>query len=202
LTPALLAVPDSVRLVLRARAQAILDPLDRAVYAIAGPLELVAQTFAVAGAPGRFHRAGQAGVWYACLTLGTALAEVGWHQQHRLRASGLGRLTVRLVEVRAAFAGSCADLRRAIPSDARPAALDPDIAVGWPAGQALADQVRTQRLDGIVWPSVRDPARGDAYALLQPATVRAVRWGEAWRLPGAAESPTPASPSPDAPLAA
>jgi hypothetical protein len=145
----------------RARAQAILDPLDRAVYGVAGPLELVAQTFAVARGPGRFHRAGEPGVWYACAKLDSALAEVVFHQRRWLAASGLAGITVRLVEARAAFAGQFLDLR----GGASHPALDPDIAVGWPAGQALADQARARRLDGVAWPSVRDPARGETYAL-------------------------------------
>jgi hypothetical protein len=58
----------------------------------------------------------------------------------------------------------------------------------------MADQARAQQLDGIVWPSVRDPARGEAYALLDRHSVRAPRWGEAWRVAiddrAAARSPT------------
>jgi hypothetical protein len=181
-------------LVGRARAEAILDPLDRAVYAIAGPLELVAQTFAVARGPGRFHRAGEPGVWYACAALDGALAEVAFHQRRWLAASGLAGITVRLVEARAAFAGRFLDLR-----DASHPALDAEIAVGWPAGQALADQARAQRLDGVVWPSVRDPARGEAYALLDRHGVRAPRWGEAWRL---SLDAAPSPPVADEPLIA
>jgi hypothetical protein len=195
-TPAVLAVADSVRLVSRARAQAVLDPLDRAVFAVAGPLALLAQTFALAGTPGRFHRAAHRGVWYACRALATALAEVGWHQRRRMQASGLPRLSMRLVEARAAFAGSFADLRAASSG----AALDPDITVGWPAGQALADEARAQGLDGIVWPSVRDPAGGAAYALLDPGMVRALRWGDCWLLPVASTETIPGTPTRDRPL--
>jgi hypothetical protein len=177
LNAAVLSTADSVRLVGRARAKAILDPLDRAVHAVAGPVELVAQTFAVARSPGRFHRAGEPGVWYACAGLHAAVAEVAFHQRRWLAASGLAGLTVRLVEARAAFAGRFADLRGlSLP------ALAADIAVGWPAGQTLADQARAQGLDGIVWPSVRDPAGGEAYAILDQHGVRAPRWGGAWRL--------------------
>jgi hypothetical protein len=105
------------------------------------------------------------------------VAEVAFHQRRWLAASGLAGLTVRLVEARAAFAGLFLDLRGAsLP------ALAADIAVGWLAGQALADQARAQQLDGIVWPSVRDPAGGEAYALLDGHGVRAPRWGGAWRV--------------------
>jgi RES domain len=124
------------------------------------------------------------------------VAEVAFHQRRWLAASGLTGLTARLVEARAAFAGRFADLRGAsLP------ALAADIAVGWPAGQALADQARAQGLDGIVWPSVRDPARGEAYALLDPHGVRAPWWGEAWRL-AVDGSPTARSPVSDEPLIA
>jgi hypothetical protein len=177
------------------RAKAILDPLDRAVYAVAGPVELVAQTFGVARSPGRFHRAGGPGVWYACAGLDAALAEVAFHQRRWLAASGLAGLTVRLVEARAAFAGRFADLRDASPLPA----LAADIAVGWPAGQTLADQARAQGLDGIVWPSVRDPATGEAYVLLDRHSVRAPRWGEAWRL-AIDDSPVNRPPLADTPL--
>jgi hypothetical protein len=177
LNTAVLAAAYSIRLVGRARAEAILDPLDRAVYAVAGPVELVAQTFAAARSPGRFHRAGEPGVWYACARLDAAVAEVAFHQRRWLAASGLAGLTVRLVEARAAFAGRFADLRGVSTPE-----LAADITVGWPAGQVLADQARAQRLDGVIWPSVRDPARGEAYALLDRYGVRAPRWGEAWRL--------------------
>ena len=125
------------------------------------------------------------------------LAEVAFHQRRWLAASGLAGLTIRLVEARAAFAGRFLDLRG--DAAASHPARDPDLATGWPAGQALADQARTRHLDGIVWPSVRDPARGDAYALLDRHAVRAPRWGATWRLQLdglAVEQPPPAADTP------
>lgn len=172
-----LAFADTVRLVTRARIEAPADPLERAVLGLAGTIDLVAATFAPSRGEGRFHRAGGPGVWYGCGRLEPAIAEVAFHQRRRLQASSLPGAAVRLVELRASAAGIFADLRR----ESSPA-LDSDISIGWPAGQKLADEARTAACEGIVWPSVRDPAGGDALAILRPEGVRSPRPGKAWLL--------------------
>src|SRR3546814_20915691 len=54
----------------------------------------------------------------------------------------------------ASFAGEFLDLR---DPAAPPDCLHPDIGVGYPAGNALAAEVRRRGVNGIVYPSVRDP---------------------------------------------
>jgi RES domain-containing protein len=133
----------------------------------------------------RFNGPGR-GAWYAALAAATALAEVTFHLARELQRTGSWHATVDYAEMWASFAGDFVDLRGVAPP---PPCLDPDIAVGYPAGNALADAVRAEGLNGIVYPSVRDPG-GTCLVALWPHVVQSVRQGGVWRVCWAG-SPTP-----------
>jgi hypothetical protein len=84
---------------------------------------------------------------------------------------------VDYAEMFASFAGEFVDLRRVSP---RPECLHPDPAVGYPAGNALADAVRNDGHNGIIYPSVRH-ARGTCLVALWPAAVQSVAQGRVLR---------------------
>src|SRR5690606_19568813 len=98
----------------------------------------------------RFNREGR-GAWYAALDVATCLAEVGFHLTRELRNTGETENITQYVELLAHIAGRMASL---MGTRGEPC-LDPDTAVGYPAGQKLALDVRKKGLAGIVYPSVR-----------------------------------------------
>jgi RES domain-containing protein len=118
------------------------------------------------------------GAWYAALAVETSIAEVAFHLARELGRVGVYRATVDYAEMWASFAGAYLDLRGIAPP---PACLDPDIAVGYPAGNALAAEVRAAGYNGIVYPSVRHPG-GTCLVALWPHAVQSVAQGGVWRL--------------------
>ena len=125
----------------------------------------------------RFNGPGR-GAWYAALAAETCIAEVAFHMTRELEAVADFDATVDYAELHASFAGEFVDLRAARP---RPACLDRDPAIGYPAGNALAEDVRARGLNGIVWPSVRH-AGGTCFAALFPHAVQSVAQGRVLRL--------------------
>ena len=91
------------------------------------------------------------GAWYAALDVETCKREVAWHMAEFLARSGELKGVVDYAEMFASMAGEFVDLRG---SPGHPC-LDPDPAVGYPAGNAIADAARAQGLNGIIYPSVR-----------------------------------------------
>ena len=75
------------------------------------------------------------GAWYAAFEAGTALAEVAYHLSRELEAVGRFENVTDYAELLADVFGPFHDLRGCDP--AAPC-LDPDPAIGYPAGQALA----------------------------------------------------------------
>jgi len=126
--------------------------------------------------PNRFNGADR-GAWYAALELETALAEVGFHLTAALAATGVYEAVVNYAELHASFAGEFVDLR-AHPGHA---ALSPDKAAGYPAGNALAEAARARGLNGIIYPSVRNPG-GTCIAALFPHAVQSVAQGDVYRM--------------------
>ncbi|MBU8536256.1 RES family NAD+ phosphorylase [Falsiroseomonas tokyonensis] len=118
------------------------------------------------------------GAWYAALAARTALAEVAFHLTGHLAETGVFEAEVDYVEMHASFAGAFLDLRGAAP---RPACLDPDPAIGYPAGNALAVEVMAAGHNGILYPSVRDPG-GTCLVALWPHAVQSPAQGAIWRL--------------------
>jgi RES domain-containing protein len=127
--------------------------------------------------PNRFSPAGR-GAWYAALEVETALAEVQFHLTRSLREAGSFQASVEWGELWASAAGEFVDLR---VLDLRPACLDPDPAVGYPAGVALAEEARAAGLNGIVYPSTRHPG-GTCIVALWPHAVQSVAQGAVWRM--------------------
>ncbi len=125
--------------------------------------------------PNRFNRA--RGAWYAALAVETCMREVAWHMADFLAKAGGMAATVDYAELFASMAGEFVDLR------ARPghASLDPDPAVGYPAGNAVADAARAEGLNGVIWPSVRDPG-GTCVVALRPNAVQSVAPGAVYRM--------------------
>jgi hypothetical protein len=119
------------------------------------------------------------GAWYAALELDVAFSEVIFHMENFLDASGSYHAVVEYAELFASFAGEFVDLRNIDP---KPPCLDPDMAVGYPAGNALADQARHGGLNGIIYPSVRHPGGGICVVALWPHAVQSVAQGAVYRL--------------------
>lgn len=70
------------------------------------------------------------------------------------------------------------DLRKVQP---KPACPDPDPAIDYPAGNTLAEDVRSDGHNGIIYPSVRD-SRGTCLVALWPHAVQSVAQGDIIRL--------------------
>ena len=77
----------------------------------------------------------------------------------------------------ASVAGVFVDLRE-MPEHT---CLDPDPAIGYPAGNGVAVQARAADLNGIIYPSVRRPD-GTCIAALRPNVVQSVVQGGMHRL--------------------
>jgi RES domain-containing protein len=125
----------------------------------------------------RFNGPGR-GAWYAAFAIETSLSEVSYHMRRELDRVQDYRAVVDYAEIWASFAGAFVDLRGQEP---RPACLDPDPAIGYPAGNALAAETMVLGHNGIVYPSVRH-AGGTCLVALWPHAVQSVAQGGIWRL--------------------
>ncbi len=118
------------------------------------------------------------GAWYCAFEAETALAEVGHHLTRALLDVGRLENVTDYNELYADFIGPFHDLRgQALP----PPCLDPDPAVGYPAGQGLAAELRAAGSNGLVYPSVRRHG-GTCLVAFHPSLVQNVRQGSVWRL--------------------
>lgn len=126
--------------------------------------------------PNRFNGPGR-GAWYAALAVETCLAEVAFHMTRELARVGDYRATIDWGEMFASFAGTFLDLRSVLP----PPCLHPDPAIGYPEGNALAEQVRGEGHNGIVYPSVRHPG-GTCLVALWPHAVQSPAQGAVYRM--------------------
>jgi len=124
------------------------------------------------------------GAWYSAFTAETALKEVAYHLTRALENCGAGYdNTTRYMEALATFGDDFCDLRGIAPL---PDCLDPDIAKGYPAGQALAARLRADGGNGIVYPSVRHGG-GTCLVAFWPKLIRDFQKGETWILTWAGE---------------
>ena len=124
----------------------------------------------------RFNGPGR-GAWYAALDTETCLREVTFRMTEVLDQAGDFNAVVEYAEMYASLAGEYLDLR-AHPDHA---SLHPDKAIGYPVGNALADAARARGLNGVIYPSVRDPG-GTCFAVLWPHAVQSVAPGDVIRL--------------------
>ena len=118
------------------------------------------------------------GTWYAALDVKTCVKEVAFHMTRELERIDDFHACVDYSEMFASFAGEFVDLRNTNP---RPECLQPDIAVGYPAGNELAQKTRSSGYNDIIYPSVRDRT-GTCLAALHPQTVQSVAQGDIVRL--------------------
>lgn len=117
------------------------------------------------------------GAWYAALAVETSLAEVTFHMTAFLERTGDFHAVVDYAELFASLAGEYCDLRKA----RKHPALDPDPALGYPAGNALAKAALAGDVNGFIYPSVRH--KGDTcFAVLWPHAVQSVAQGAVFRL--------------------
>lgn len=127
----------------------------------------------------RFNRDDR-GAWYCGFEAETALAEVSYHLTRELEAVGRFENTTQYAELIADFFGPFHDLRSA--DRACEGALHPDPAIGYPAGQKLAERLRVEAAsNGVVYPSVRC-AGGTCLAAFRPDLVQNLRQGSIWQL--------------------
>ena len=126
--------------------------------------------------PNRFNPA-ERGAWYAALAVETCVAEVGHHLTSALADAGDFHAVVDYSEMLSSMAGVFVDLRQA--PDHR--CLDPNPAIGYPAGNALAAATRAAGHNGVIYPSVRK-AGGICIAALWPNVVQSVVQGAMYRL--------------------
>ena len=127
------------------------------------------------------------GAWYAALAVETSLAEVSYHMTAFLERAGDFHAVVDYAELFASLAGEYCDLRKA----RRHPALDPDPALGYPAGNALAQAALADDVNGFIYPSVRHKG-GTCFAVLWPHAVQSVAQGAVYRLTWAG-TPVPAA---------
>jgi hypothetical protein len=119
------------------------------------------------------------GAWYAGFEVETAIAEVSFHLTRELDNIGVYETTVDYAELFASFAGDFLDLRD-LP-DPQPLCLSPDIEIGYPQGNAVADAARAKGLNGLIYPSVRRQG-GTCLVALIPHAVQSVAQGRIIRL--------------------
>ncbi|WP_457311870.1 RES family NAD+ phosphorylase [Sphingomonas sp. UYAg733] len=117
------------------------------------------------------------GAWYAALVVETCVEEVGHHLTKALADTGDFNAVVDYAEMYASMAGEFVDLRNARDH----ASLNPDPAMGYPPGNALAASTRGAGLNGIIYPSVRH-AGGTCIVALWPHAVQSVAQGSIFRL--------------------
>jgi len=125
----------------------------------------------------RFNGPGR-GAWYAALKVETCIKEVAFHMTRELQRVNDFNAVVEYTEMFASFAGEFVDLRRVEPT---PACLNPDIAIGYPEGNWLAELVRGAGHNGIIYPSVRHKG-GICIVALWPQVVQSVAQGQVLRL--------------------
>ena len=117
--------------------------------------------------PGRFSTE-VLGAFYAAREEATAIAETVHHQAIRCREDHLLPHEFDMRVLGARIEGTCHDLRGAL-ADAWPGLMDPG---SHAVARSLATRLAARGSLGVVFSSVRDPARGDCVAAFTPGLVR------------------------------
>ena len=123
----------------------------------------------------RFNDASR-GAWYNSFGVETSLAEVSFHRRRELGYTNYFNDSGDYAELLSDVDSELHDVRE-LPGPY----LDPDISIGYPAGQALAAMLRGAGGAGIVYPSVRHKD-GTCMALFHPGLVNNFRTGRLWRI--------------------
>jgi hypothetical protein len=120
------------------------------------------------------------GAWYCGFDVATCLGEVSYHLTRELKSIGRFENVTDYAELIADFFGPFHDLRAA--DRAAEPALQDDLALAYPAGQALALRLRKERdSNGIIYPSAR-LAGGTCLVSFRPDLVLNLRQGGLWRV--------------------
>jgi RES domain-containing protein len=135
--------------------------------------------FAYTRKGGNRFNSDERGAWYCAWEVMVSVAEVAWHRTRELGYTGTFHDRARYVELLADFIGQFDDLT----DDPGHPALHPDPAIGYPQGQVLALQLRQAGSRGLIYPSVRAPARGArCMVCFVPDAIQNVRPGASWDL--------------------
>ncbi|WP_417434690.1 RES family NAD+ phosphorylase [Hoeflea sp.] len=125
---------------------------------------------------GNRFNTGDRGAWYCAWDMLTSAQEVGFHRTRELGFINRYEDEARYVELLADFIGDFPDLHGQAH-----VALDPDPAAGYPAGQALAADLRREGRRGLIYPSVRHKG-GRCFVAFDPGIIQNVRPGASWKL--------------------
>jgi RES domain len=171
----------SARLIAEREGSPALDRRELAFARRARDLQLYGQThinaaFAYTRATGNRFNAGDRGAWYCAWHVLTSAAEVGFHRTRELGYIGRFEDEARYVELLADFIGDFPDLHGIAHT-----ALNPDPDIGYPAGQALAANLRGKGHRGLIYPSVRH-SEGRCFVAFDPGIIQNVRPGASWTL--------------------
>lgn len=143
----------------------LVAPEDR-VYGAARGAGYVMAAFTHINPDGSRFATGDFGAWYGACHVDVAIAETIHHVARFMgyTSEPAQRIDMRCLSAR--FSGSLVDVRGLALTDPIYAASD------YGAGQALANIVKRQGLDGIAYRSVRDvPGHRDCYAIFRPACI-------------------------------
>ena len=129
---------------------------------------------------GNRFNSSERGAWYCAFEPETAIAEVAYHLTQELAAIDRFENTTDYAELFADFISPFHDLRGVDLGLEK--CLHSDPAVGYPAGQSLARDLRKNAgSNGIVYPSIRRSG-GVCLVAFHPSLVQNVRQGGIWRL--------------------
>ena len=171
----------SARLIAEREGSAALDRRELAFARRSRDLMLYGQShinaaFTYTRPTGNRFNTGDRGAWYCAWEMLTSAQEVGFHRTRELGFIGRYEDEARYVELLADFIGDFPDLH----GEAHPA-LDPNPDHGYPAGQRLAADLRSEGHRGLIYPSVRHPG-GRCFVAFDPGIIQNVRPGANWKL--------------------
>jgi hypothetical protein len=171
----------SARLIAEREGSPALDRRELAFARRAHDLKLFGQShinaaFTYTRPTGNRFNSGDRGAWYCAWGMLTSAQEVGFHRTRELGFINRYEDEARYVELLADFIGDFPDLH----GDAH-SSLDPDPGKGYPAGQALAADLRREGHRGLIYPSVRHEG-GRCFVAFDPGIIQNVRPGASWKL--------------------
>jgi RES domain len=118
------------------------------------------------------------GAWYAGFDDRTSLTEVAFHKTRELGYIDYYYDDVQYRALHASFIGRFHDIRKIDPI---PDCLHSDTAIGYPRGQALANELIAAGSRGLIYPSVRHLG-GICIVAFRPNAVQDVAPGACWRI--------------------
>jgi hypothetical protein len=176
----------SARLIAEREGSPALDRRELAFARRSHDLQLFGQShinaaFTYTRPTGNRFNSGDRGAWYCAWDMLTSAQEVGFHRTRELGFINRYEDEVRYVELLADFIGDFPDLHGSELTQKAHTALDPDPGKGYPAGQALAADLRREGHRGLIYPSVRHEG-GRCFVAFDPGIIQNVRPGASWKL--------------------